>query len=232
MTPTSSSACGCESASSTCGCSEIIDRPDTERGSSAPVTLHGTSARRLASRSKSPARANARLVARCSRRCGCPLLHRRRRNQVDGAERRGRWPASVRSSRRLRCSSSLPDARRHWSARSWSGRHRLRDHARPVRPRQQAHDRSQRDLSPGAAPLVVWLAAPFGCAEHLRREDVPFMVAMAGGLGRVLRRAGAAVASAPNPRPATWRPPRAASHGRSPSIGLRWVGSADQRRRR
>ena len=49
------------------------------------------------------------------------------------------------------------------------------------------------------APLYILLAAPWLLREHLRREDVPFMVAVAAGMAAFFVGGDAPVASAPNP---------------------------------
>jgi drug/metabolite transporter, DME family len=93
----------------------------------------------------------------------------------------------------------LPDARRHWSRRNWLvgivyaitlvlfvTANKLTTAANAI-------------FLQAAAPLYILLAAPWLLREHIRRDDVPFMVAVGAGMAAFLAGGDAPVASAPNP---------------------------------
>jgi drug/metabolite transporter (DMT)-like permease len=93
----------------------------------------------------------------------------------------------------------LPDARRHWSRRNWLvgivyamtlvlfvTANKLTTAANAI-------------FLQAAAPLYILLAAPWLLREHIRRDDVPFMVAVGAGMAAFLVGGDAPVASAPNP---------------------------------
>ena len=93
----------------------------------------------------------------------------------------------------------LPDARRHWSRRNWLvgvvyamtlvlfvTANKLTTAANAI-------------FLQAAAPLYILLAAPWLLREHIRRDDMPFMVAVAAGMAAFFVGIDAPAASAPNP---------------------------------
>ena len=93
----------------------------------------------------------------------------------------------------------LPDARRHWSLRNWLvgsvyaftlvlfvAANKLTTAANAI-------------FLQATTPLYILLAAPWLLREHLRREDVPFMLAVAAGMAAFFVGGDAPIASAPNP---------------------------------
>jgi DME family drug/metabolite transporter len=93
----------------------------------------------------------------------------------------------------------LPDARRHWSGRNWIvglvyactlvlfvAANKLTTAANAI-------------FLQATAPLYILLAAPWLLREHIRRDDLPFMLAVATGMAAFFVGVDAPVASAPNP---------------------------------
>jgi drug/metabolite transporter, DME family len=93
----------------------------------------------------------------------------------------------------------LPDARRHWSRRNWLvgvvyamtlvlfvTANKLTTAANAI-------------FLQAAAPLYILLAAPWLLREHIRRDDVPFMLAVGAGMAAFFVGVDARLASAPNP---------------------------------
>jgi drug/metabolite transporter (DMT)-like permease len=93
----------------------------------------------------------------------------------------------------------LPDARRYWSRRNWLvggvyamtlvlfvTANKLTTAANAI-------------FLQATAPLYILLAAPWLLREHIRRDDVPFMVAVGVGMAAFMVGGDVAVASAPNP---------------------------------
>jgi drug/metabolite transporter, DME family len=93
----------------------------------------------------------------------------------------------------------LPDARRHWSRRNWLvgivyaftlvlfvTANKLTTAANAI-------------FLQATAPLYILLAAPWLLREHIKRDDVPFMVAVGIGMAAFMVGGNVPVASAPNP---------------------------------
>jgi drug/metabolite transporter, DME family len=93
----------------------------------------------------------------------------------------------------------LPDARRYWSRRNWIvglayavtlvlfvTANKLTTSANAI-------------FLQATAPVYILLAAPFVLREHVRREDVPFVIVMALGMAAFFVGRDAPVASAPDP---------------------------------
>jgi drug/metabolite transporter, DME family len=93
----------------------------------------------------------------------------------------------------------LPEARRHWSRRNWLvgiayavtlvlfvAANKLTTAANAI-------------FLQATAPVYILLAAPWLLREHMRREDVPFMLAVAAGMAAFLLGGDPPVASAPDP---------------------------------
>jgi DME family drug/metabolite transporter len=93
----------------------------------------------------------------------------------------------------------LPEARRHWSRRNWLvgiayavtlvlfvAANKLTTAANAI-------------FLQATAPVYILLAAPYLLREHIRREDVPFMLAVAAGMAAFLLGGDPPVASAPDP---------------------------------
>ncbi len=123
----------------------------------------------------------------------------------------------------------VPDARRHWSCRSWPvaiayaitlvlyvAANKLTTAANAI-------------FLQAAAPIYILLAAPWLLREHLRREDVPFMVTVAAGMAAFLVGGDAPVASAPNPPAGNLAAAASGVTYALTLIGLRAVARADSR---
>ena len=93
----------------------------------------------------------------------------------------------------------LPDARRYWSRRNWIvgvvyaatlvlfvTANKLTTSANAI-------------FLQAVAPVYILIAAPFVIRERVRREDLPFVIAMALGMAAFFVGSDAPVASAPNP---------------------------------
>jgi drug/metabolite transporter, DME family len=93
----------------------------------------------------------------------------------------------------------LPDARRYWSWRNWTvglvyavtlvlfvTANKLTTAANAI-------------FLQATAPLYILLAAPFVLREHVRREDVPFVLVVACGMAAFFVGSDTPLASAPNP---------------------------------
>lgn len=77
-------------------------------------------------------------------------------------------------------------------------------------------------------PLVVMVIAPLVLAEHVRRQDVPFVIAMAGGLALVFAGQQPPLATAPNPFAGNIAGAASGLTWGFTIVGLRWMGSRDQ----
>jgi len=77
-------------------------------------------------------------------------------------------------------------------------------------------------------PLVVMVVAPIVLAEHVRRQDVPFVVAMAGGLALVFAGQQEPLATAPDPFAGNLAGAASGLTWGFTIVGLRWMGSRDQ----
>ena len=123
----------------------------------------------------------------------------------------------------------LPDARRHWSRRNWLvgvvyamtlvlfvTANKLTTAANAI-------------FLQAAAPLYILLGAPWLLREHIKREDVPFMLAVGAGMAAFFVGSGAPVASAPNPPAGNVAAAASGVTYALTMMGLRAVARADPR---
>ena len=106
----------------------------------------------------------------------------------------------------------VPDARRHWSCRSWPVGIAYAITLVLFVTANKLTTAANAIFLQAAAPIYILLAAPWLLREHLRREDVPVHGHRGRGYGRIPGgRRRTRRQRAESRRPATWRPRRAAS---------------------
>ena len=76
-------------------------------------------------------------------------------------------------------------------------------------------------------PLVVMALAPLLLAEHVRRQDVPYVIAIAGGLALVFTGVQQPLVTAPNPLAGNLAGAASGLTWGFTIMGLRWMGSRD-----
>jgi drug/metabolite transporter, DME family len=93
----------------------------------------------------------------------------------------------------------LPEARRHWSRRNWTVGVAYAFTLVLFVTANKLTTAANAIFLQATAPLYILLAAPWLLREHIRREDIPFMLAVAGGMAAFFAGGDLPVASAPNP---------------------------------
>jgi drug/metabolite transporter (DMT)-like permease len=122
----------------------------------------------------------------------------------------------------------LPEARRHWRARSvLVGTFYAATLVLFVLANKLTTAANAIYLQ-AVGPLVVMVLAPLVLAEHVRRQDVPFVVAMGAGLALVFAGQQQPLATAPNPFAGNLAGAASGLTWGFTIVGLRWMGSRDQ----
>lgn len=80
------------------------------------------------------------------------------------------------------------------------------------------------------SPLYILLLSPWLLGERLRRQDLFFMLALAGGLGLLLFEAQAPLATAPDPVLGNWLAALGGFAFALALVGLRWLGRGSRDR--
>jgi drug/metabolite transporter (DMT)-like permease len=121
----------------------------------------------------------------------------------------------------------IPRARRHWSVRNWIvGLVYASTLVLFVTANKLTTSASAIFLQ-ATGPLYVLLAAPWLLKEHVRRQDLYFMLAMALGLASCFVDRQVPLATAPNPFAGNIAAALSGVTWGFTVMGLRWVGSRD-----